>query len=76
MAGLFVIPAMVRTAAAHSDPAFAVDHPWSAWQFTPDIVFGTLLAAVLYGAGLWRARNKQQERRAITRRPHDNRTSF
>lgn len=63
MAGLFVILAMVRTAAAHSDPGFAVDHPWTAWQFTPDIVFMTLLAAVLYGAGLWRTRNKQAEKR-------------
>lgn len=55
--------AAAGTAAAHSDPAFVADHPWSAWQFTPDIVFGTLLASVLYAAGLWRAPNKQQEQR-------------
>ncbi len=54
---------MARTAAAHSDPSFVVDHPWSAWIFTPDIVMVTLLAAVFYGTGLWRARNKQQEKR-------------
>lgn len=63
MAGLFVILAMARTAAAHSEPGYAADHSWTVWQFTPDIVFGTLLAAVLYGAGLWRGRNKQQEKR-------------
>jgi len=62
-AGLFAILAAPRIAAAHGAPGFAADHPWSAWSFTPDIVFGTLLAAVFYGAGLWRAPNRQQEKR-------------
>lgn len=63
IAGFVLSLAMARTAAAHSDTALLADHPWSAWQFTPDIVIVTLLAAVFYGTGLWRARNKQQEKR-------------
>lgn len=63
MAGLVVMLAAAGTAAAHSEPAFIADHPWSAWQFTPDIVLMTLLAAVFYSAGLWRTRNKRAEKR-------------
>lgn len=62
-AGLFAILAVPRIAAAHGAPGFATDYLWGAWSFTPDIVFGTLLAAVLYGAGLWRTPNRRQEKR-------------
>lgn len=60
MAGLFVVLLMAQSALAHSDLDSAAANPWAAWQFTPDIVFGTLLMAALYGAGLWRSRYKQQ----------------
>lgn len=63
LAGLFLFSAMAQTARAHDDPDLAAGNPWSAWQFTPDIVVATLLVAVLYGAGLWRSRNKQQAAR-------------
>lgn len=64
-AGFFAILAAPRIAAAHSAPGFAADYLWDAWPFTPDIVFGTLIAAVFYGAGLWRApdTNTQQDKR-------------
>jgi len=36
-----------------------VGNPWTAWQFTPDIVLGTLFVGVLYALGI-RARGKRQ----------------
>lgn len=64
LAGLFFLfSAIAQTAWAHDDPALVAANPWSAWQFTPDIVLATLLVAVLYGAGLRRSRTKQQAMR-------------
>lgn len=60
LAVLFLLLAMAQTVSAHGAPELAAANPWSAWQFTPDIVLATLLVAVLYGAGLRRSRTKQQ----------------
>ena len=43
---------------AHVETA-PVANPWAAWQFTPDIVLGTLLVGVLYTLGI-RARRTRQ----------------
>ena len=58
--GLLAVSAIAKSVLAHSDLDSATANPWAAWQFTPDIVFGTLLMAALYGAGLWLSRYKQQ----------------
>ena len=53
-AGLAALPS---ASLAHAD-----DHPaasaWWAWQFSPDIVIGTLVVAVLYASGLHRLQGR------------------
>lgn len=47
----------MERALAHGN-AHPADNALTAWNFTPDIVLGTLLVIVLYAAGMWRMRHK------------------
>lgn len=46
-------------AVAHDRGGLTAVTAWSAWQFTPDIVIGTLLVALVYVAGMARHRAAQ-----------------
>lgn len=53
--GPLLVPAL---ALAHGGVEASGDELWTTWEFTPDIVIGTLIAAWLYLAGMWRLRHR------------------
>ena len=53
-----LLASVPATVFAHVETS-PVGNPWTAWQFTPDIVLGTLFVCALYTLGI-RARGKRQ----------------
>jgi putative membrane protein len=60
--GVFLVLADAGRASAHGTLS-ANESLWTAWNLTPEVTLGTLLAAALYGAGVWRRRRKSDRMR-------------
>ena len=57
-AGALVLVMLAAGGASAHGVLEAGENPWTAWNLTPGIALGALLAAGLYGVGFWRRRHR------------------